>query len=428
MAEEAALSTIRTDLRGLNPLHTAYSAQCDAVAIHSKGASDQRRRHLTLVALALGTFCIGTSEFASMGIIQLFSSDLGISVPEGTNAITAYATGVVIGAPLITLLAARLNRRTLLLALMALFAVGNLLSGFVGSLHWLMAARFLSGMPHGAYFGAGAVVASYIVGPGHSGKAFAVVMLGLTVATIFGSPLATFLGQTLGWRQTFMVVGLLSVCSFLAILAWVPKTKDLDGGPVMQELATLKRPSVWVAMLVAASGVSSVFAVYTFIGPMTTDAAHLGAGMVPVALGIFGLGMTTGNLVGGRLADRHPALGILVGFGSALPVLAALALGGEQKWVLLPCLFGVGATMMAAIPTIQVRMTRFAPEAPALMGAMNLAALNVANALGAWAGALVVERGYGLLSAAWAGFALTLFGLIIIGLRVLFGPKLKPSG
>lgn len=368
---------------------------------------------LTLFALALGSFCIGTSEFASMGIIQLLSKGLAVSLPDATQAITAYAIGVVVGAPLITLAAARLNRRHLLLGLMALFVLGNLLSAAAGTLGWLALARFISGLPQGAYFGAGAVVASYVVGPAHAGKAFAIVMTGLTIATIFGSPIATFLGQSLGWRETYLVVALIASLAFCAIFFWVPQTSSLDGVPLVKELSALRHLSVWGMMAVAAIGVGSIFAVYTFIGPIVTDVANLGAGTIPLALAVFGIGMTAGNIVGGRMADLYPARGLLLGYASALGVLAALAIGGTQHWVLFPALFGVGAAMMAAIPTIQVRLTRLAPEAPSLVGALNLASLNLANALGAWCASLAVGAGLGLLSAAWAGFGLTLAGIVI---------------
>jgi DHA1 family inner membrane transport protein len=189
-------------------------------------------------------------------IIQLFSESLGIDIPTATNAITAYAFGVVVGAPLVTLVAARLNRRTLLLCLMALFVAGNLLSAAPTHLGFLAAARFIAGMPQGAYFGCGAVVAAYIVGPGHGGKAFALVMAGLTIATILGSPPATFLGQNLGWRETYLAVAFLAALSFGALWLWVPRTDALRGSPVAQELRSLRRSSVWAMMLVAALGVA----------------------------------------------------------------------------------------------------------------------------------------------------------------------------
>jgi len=401
----------------------AFEAQCATVHVHCQDRSQQARRALTLFALALGSFCIGTSEFASMGILQLFSASLGISLPTATNAITAYAFGVVVGAPAITLAAASLNRRTLLLGLMALFVVGNVLSSQAANLGMFAVARFITGLPQGAYFGAGAVVASYIVGPGKGGKAFALVMTGLTVATIIGSPLATFLGQSIGWRNTYLAVAVLGMAAFVALLAWVPRTDALHGGPVVQELSALRKGSVWATMLVAALGVASIFAVYTFIGPFITDVVMLDRTWIPVALALFGIGMTLGNLAGGQLADRYPQRGLVIGYGAALVVLATLAVAGDNAWILMATLFGVGATMMIAIPTIQVRLTQFAPEAPTLMGAMNLASLNVANAIGAWGGGAAIAAGLGFLSAAWAGFVLTLLGLMVFGITLPRAPR-----
>jgi predicted MFS family arabinose efflux permease len=408
-------------------LQKAFEPQCKAVCTHCTDAAQHRRRGLTLFALALGSFCIGTSEFASMGVLQLFAESLDISIPAATNAITAYAFGVVIGAPLVTLAAARLNRKSLLLALLGLFIVGNVLSALAANLGMFALARFVSGLPQGAYFGAGAVVASYIVGPGHGGKAFALVMTGLTVATIIGSPVATFLGQNLGWRNTYFAVSGAGVLALLALWAWVPRTDALNGGPIAQELSSLRRGAVWIMMSVAALGIASIFAVYTFIGPFVTDVAAIDRAWIPVALALFGVGMTLGNLIGGRIADNHPSRGLVIGFGSALIVLATLASLGSNVAFLMIGLFGVGMTMMIAIPTIQVRLTSFAPEAPTLMGAMNLAALNVANAIGAWAGGAAIAAGFGLLAAVWAGFILTLLGLVVFAVTLPRAPQLAAA-
>lgn len=402
-------------------LDQAYEPQCRSTKTHCTDAGQIRRRTLTLLALALGTFAIGTSEFASMGLLQQFAAGLALDLEAATHAIEAYALGVVLGGPAVTILAAKLNRKHLLLALMAVFVLGNVLSAVAIGLGSFTLARFISGIPQGAYFGAGAVVASYIVGPGQGGRAFAVVMAGLTVATIVGSPLATLMGQTLGWRNAYLAVAALGLMSLVALWAWVPRSSALDGGPVLQELRALNRPAVWAMVAVAALGVASIFAVYTFIGLFVTDGAHLGERWIPIALALFGVGMTAGNVLGGWLADRHPSRGLVAGFGSALVALALLATGGDNAGVLMTGLFAVGATMMVAIPTIQVRLTRAAPDAPTLMGAMNLAALNVANAIGAWAGGQAIAQGPGLLSAVWAGFALTLVGLALF-LRVSRAP------
>jgi DHA1 family inner membrane transport protein len=277
-------------------LEEAYEPQCKSAKTHCSDARQLSRKTLTLLTLALGTFCIGTSEFASMGIIQLFSAELGLDISTATHAIEAYAFGVVLGGPAVTILAAKLNRKNLLLALMAIFVLGNVLSALATGLGSFALARFVSGIPQGAYFGAGAVVASYIVGPGQGGRAFALVMTGLTVATIVGSPLAALLGQTLGWRNVYVAVSALGVLSFIALWMWVPRSRALDGGPVLQELRALNRAPVWTMAAVAALGVASIFAVYTFIGPFVTDVAGLGARWIPIALALFGVAQGYGLL------------------------------------------------------------------------------------------------------------------------------------
>ena len=404
MTNESTLADATIPQRDANPRSSGAGAS---------EARGERGRRLALFALALGTFCIGTTEFASMGIIQLFSASLGVDIPTATHAITAYAIGVVVGAPALTLFAARLNRRVLLLLLIGIFVLGNVLSAVADGLEMFVVARFVTGLPQGAYFGAGAVVASYLIGPGHAGRAFAIVMTGLTIATIVGSPIATFLGQTIGWRLTYLCIGGLGAVSLLSLWFLVPRTSELNGVSIVHELSGLRNGRVWLMMLVAALGISSIFAVYTFIGPFVTDLVMLPPQVIPFALALFGIGMTIGNLYGGRLADEYPNRGIIAGYGAALAVLVVLAILGDSIWVLFPGLFGVGATMMAAIPTIQVRLTSLAPESKTLMGAMNLASLNVANALGALAGGLTIGADWGLLSAIWAGFVLTAAGLLL---------------
>jgi len=384
---------------------------------------------LALFALAFGTFAIGTGEFGSMGVLQLFSTSLGVDIPTATNAIAAYAFGVVIGSPIVTCAAAKFNRRTLLLCLMGLFVFGNVLSWLAPNFGTLLVARFIAGVPQGAYFGAGAVVASYFFGPARAGRAFALVMTGLTVATIVGSPLATFLGQHLGWRDTYLTVAGLGALSFLAIHCCIPRTDTLRGRPVIQELSALRKPNVWIMMAITALGIASIFAVYTFIGPFITDVDRLPASWIPIALALFGIGMTVGTQVGGHLADTFEYRGLVLGYALTLVIEVLVALFGTNEWVLMPALLGIGATTMCAIPTIQVRLTKFAPDAPSLVGALNLSALNLANILGAWGGGLTIAAGYGFLSAAWAGFALTLAGLVLFALTLgrRRAPALAPA-
>ena len=403
-------------------LDHAYEAQCRSAEIRHRPEVDRRATYV-LLALALGTFAIGTGEFGSNGIIQLIAADMDASVPSATWAVTAYALGVVVGSPVLAIVAARLNRRTLLLGLVALFMVGNVLSALAADLGMLTMARFVTGTVQGAYFGAGAVVAAYAYGPGKGGKAFAAVMTGLTVATIIGSPIGTLIGQRAGWQALYLTVAGIGLCAGLAIWFCIPRTPALDGGSIRQELTALQRPMVWVTMAIAALGISSIFAVYTFVGPYITDSVGVDEGIIPVALAVFGIGMAVGNWVGGHLADTYDYRGLVVGYSAVLGFLVIIALGGQHLFVLLPALFGVGATMMMAIPTIQVLLTRYAPQAPTLMGALNLASLNLANALGAVGGAVVLSAGGDPLSTAWAGFVLTAAGLLLFAVTV---PVLAP--
>jgi DHA1 family inner membrane transport protein len=392
----------------------AYEGQCTAEEQrHPPASRPTVGPRLTLCALALGTFAIGTGEFGSNGIIQLFASDLDVSIPVATHAISAYAFGVVVGSPAITLIAARVNRRTLLIGLIVLFLAGNGLSALAPDIALLVVFRFIAGSVQGAFFGAGAVVAAYVYGPGRGGRAFATVMGGLTVATIFGSPLSTLIGQHAGWRAMYWTVVVLGLLAGTALVAWLPRTDDLRGGSVTNELAALRRVNVWLMVAVATLGISSIFAVYTFIGPFVTDAVGRDAALIPIALAVFGAGMAAGNHLGGLVADRYQNRGLIWGYGGALAVLVVIGVAGDELVVLLPCLFGVGATMMVAIPTIQVRLTAFAPDAPTLMGALNLAALNLANSLGAIGGAVTIGAGWGTLSTVWAGVLLTSAGLLL---------------
>lgn len=403
--------------------HHAYSAQCAAEEGRHSGADSGPNVKLTLFALALGTFAIGSGEFGSNGIIQLLSDDLNVSLPITTYAVTAYAIGVMIGSPVITIAAARLNRKTLLLALVALFVVGNVASALSQSIGMLIAARFITGTVQGAFFGAGAVVAAHAYGPGRGGRAFATVMTGLTIATIVGSPAGTFIGQRFGWQALYLTVAAIGLAAGVALFAWVPRTRHLDGGPITQELTALRRPMVWTVAAIAALGIASIFAVYTFIGPFITDAVGASQTLIPLALAVFGAGMAAGNQVGGTIADRHKFRGLVIGYGGTLVFLVGVALAGANLAVLLICLFGVGAMSMLAIPTIQVLLTSYGPDAPTLMGAFNLAALNLANALGAIGGSITLAAGLGTLSTAWAGVLLTVAALLLFAMTV---PRFAP--
>jgi len=381
------------------------------------GTTSPQHVALALLALSLGSFCIGTTEFASMGILPLIVSDLQVSIPAAGHAISAYAIGVVAGAPLLTMAGARLHRRPFLLLLFFMFIVGNVLSALAPSIEWLIVARFLTGLPHGCYFGAGVVAGAHLVGKSKTGRAVSLILLGLTVANIIGAPAATFAGQVLGWRNTYLLVALFGLVAFGCLWRWLPKSDALKGNPVSQELHGLKTPKAWFLLLIIAIGTSSIFAVYTYIGPMVTDVAHLPAAMIPVALMTFGVGMTSGNLLGGYLADKYQQKGIIIGFCCVLIVLFILGLTASSSWMLMICMFGIAFSSMLVVPSMQVQIMLSAPQAPTLMGALTHAAFNAANALGAWLGGITITAGLGLVSPVWAGLLMTLIGLVIFLMR-----------
>lgn len=362
-----------------------------------------------------------------MGLLPLFADDLQLSVPMATHGITAYALGVVVGAPTLTIAAARMNKRALLIALMILALLGNVLTAMAHEIGPLIAGRFLSGLPQGAYFGAAAVVATAITGPERGGRAVSMIMSGITIATIVGAPVGTWIGQYFGWRTAYAVIGALTLLSVLGLLVWLPAETGSGGGSVQRELSALRRGKIWGMMAVSAVAVASIFSVYTFVGPFVTDVAGMDAGMTPVALTLIGIGMAVGNVLGGRLADRYTFGAIVAGFAATLVFLAALAFFGDVPAVLLVSLTMVGFTMMIAVPSIPLLMMRMAPEAPTLMGALNMASFNVANAIGAAVGGAVIDAGYGLLSPVWAGFFLTAAGLALFGLFFWRSPAKQPD-
>ncbi|HST73415.1 MAG TPA: MFS transporter [Kocuria rosea] len=370
---------------------------------------------LALLALALGGFGIGTTEFASMGLLPFVAEDFGASIPAVGRSISLYALGVVVGAPLITSLAARVERKTLLLALMVVFTVGNGLSAAAPSLEWLYVARFLSGLPHGAYFGVAAVVAASLVAPGRRGTAVARVMLGLTIANIVGVPAAAALGGALGWRTAYLLVVLLGALTVTALALWVPRTRSEGMASAAQEIRALSRPQVALTLLAGSVGFGGMFAVYTYISPTLTELTGLDIGTVPWVLAVFGVGMTVGSLLAGPLVDRSVE-GSALGAGAV----SAVALAFFGLFVHLPAAAVLGVLWIGIMGSIfttslQVRLLREAKDAPSLTAAMNHAAFNLANALGAFLGGVVISAGWGYRAPAWTGVALAVVGLLILG-------------
>lgn len=380
-----------------------------------------RRARMPLLALALGGFSIGTTEFATMGLLPLISENLDVTIPQAGHVITAYALGVVVGAPLLTTVAARMNRRTLLLVLMAAFTIGNLLSALAPTATWLVVARFVAGLPHGAFFGVGAVMGAHVAGPGRRGQAVATMMAGLTIANVVGVPLSTVLGQWLGWRVAFVAVGVLGGLTLLALWRWIPGLPMAEHASVRSELGALRNPRLWVAAGAGAIGFGGMFAVYSYVSPLMTEVTGMSEATVPVVLALFGVGMTIGTLLGGKLADRSVIRTVLIGFAGTIVALVLIGLLGSWliPGVLAVVLLGVTSQVLGL--ALQSWLMDLSPAAPSLGAALCHSALNAGNAFGAWSGGLVIAAGLGYLAPAWVGAALAAVGCAIVGGTLLIG-------
>ncbi|MGB3289766.1 MAG: MFS transporter [Burkholderiaceae bacterium] len=370
-----------------------------------------------LFALAVGAFAIGTTEFATMSLLPYFAKDLGVDAPTAGQVISAYALGVVVGAPVITVLGARVPRRTMLIWLMAMFALFNGLSAFAPSYGWMLVLRFLSGFPHGAYFGIGALVAVSLVPLNKRNQAVGRMFLGLTVATIVGVPLANWLGQSVGWRWGFALVAFTGALTVLLLALLAPKVPAAPGSSPLRELGALKQGQVWLTLSVGAIGFGGLFAVYTYLADTLMQVTLASPEAVPVVLGIFGLGLTAGNIVVPKLADHAlmPTIGGILVWSAATTALFSFTA---------PSLWGVSFTVFligigGALGTIlQTRLMDIARNAQGLAAALNHSAFNFANALGPLLGGAAIAHGYGWASTGWVGSLLALGGLILLLLSV----------
>lgn len=372
------------------------------------------RSRAALFALALGGFGIGTTEFATMGLLPEIAADLDVSIPTAGNAITAYALGVVVGAPTLAALGARLDRRRLLLLLMVAFTVGNVLSAFAPTMGWLVLARFLAGLPHGAFFGVGAVMGTAVVGPERRGRAVAAMMAGLTVACAVGVPLTAIVGHAVGWRWAFVGVGALGLVTLAALWAWTPSLPSAPGTTVRTELGALRNRRLWIAFGAGAVGFGGMFAVYSYVKPLLTEVTGLGVALVPLVLALYGIGMTIGTVVGGRLADRSVMGTVIGGMVATIVVLVAIALVGSYPVPAVLALVMLGVTSQVLGLSLQTRLMDVSPAAPSLGAALCHSALNLGNATGAFVGGLVIAGGFGYLAPAWVGAGLTAVGLVVV--------------
>ncbi|MCO8273425.1 MFS transporter [Actinoplanes sp. TRM 88003] len=387
------------------------------------------RRWAALLALALGGFGLGLTEFVAMGLLPNMAQDLlpeayARSAPDAVATagwmITIYALGVVVGAPTIAAVSARLPRRRLVLVLLSTFVIGTVASALAPTFGLVLAGRFVAALAHGAYFGAAGLLAATMLGPGSQGKGFAIVLGGLTAANVFGVPLITALGQAAGWRIAYLAVAGVFACTLLFVLFTVPEVAAAPGGSPRSELAAFKSPHVWLAAAVAAIGFGGFFAVNSYIAPVTTHVTGLPESYVPWVLAVMGIGMTAGNALGGFAADHNLRRSVLLGFVAMIGTIALFGLVASNPIGLFAGVFLVGAAALFIGPALQARLIAVAPGAQLMGAAVNQSASNVANSAGAALGGVVIAAGWGYLSSVWIGVALAVAGLAlaVVSLRL----------
>ncbi|WP_227488312.1 MFS transporter [Brachybacterium subflavum] len=403
------------------------SSQTSSSQTPSAAPLEPARLRLVILAMALGAFAIGTTEFASMGLLPQIARSLTVSVPQAGMLITLYALGVVIGAPVVTIAAARMPRARLLVLLIALIGAGNLISAIAPTFSILAIARFVAGLPHGAFFGVAALVASRLSPPGRRARSVSKVMLGLTIATMLGVPASTALGQSVGWRAAYWIVMVLALASTLAIWRLVPEPEGSGTtGSMLGELRALRRAQVWLGLGIGAIGFGGMFAVYSYIGEIVPGVLGLSERTVPLALFVFGVGMTVGNIVAGRLTDRSIYGTILLGLVGMAASFAVFALVAHWAVAGMIMLFVIAVTSQLMGPSLQLFLLDASPDAPSLAASLHHSALNIGNSLGAALGAAVLAAGWGLLAPAWTGMLLAVLGLGIVGIS--FGVHRRASG
>jgi MFS transporter, DHA1 family, inner membrane transport protein len=378
----------------------------------SGSSATHGRRVWAELAMAVGGFGIGTGEFVIMGLLPEVAEDTNVSVTEAAHAISAYALGVVVGAPVIAVLAARCRRHLLLTALMAWFALGNLASVLATDLPGLVGARFLAGLPHGAYFGVASLVAASLVPPDRRAQAVGRMMLGLTGATVAGVPMATWLGQCLGWRAAFAFVGLIELVACASIWSCVPRRPTDRLASPLRELGALRRKQVLLTLGIGSVGLGGLFCVFSYITPTMTQVAGLPERLMPAVLAVFGIGMISGNVIGAKLADRA----LMSTIGGALLwnflVMGLFTFNAHNAWLALLNVLLIGHGV-ALVPALQIRLMDVAEDAQTLAASLNHSAFNIANALGAWLGGVAINSGLGWTSTGWVGSLLAVAGMLI---------------
>ncbi|MFF3687135.1 MFS transporter [Streptomyces sp. NPDC002187] len=368
---------------------------------------------LALLALAVGAFGIGTTEFVITGLLPQVAADFGVSIPTAGLLVTGYALGVVLGAPLMTALGTRVTRKRILMVLMGLFVIGNLLSAIAPTFGLMFTGRVVASLAHGAFFGIGSVVAADLVAPGKKAGAIAMMFTGLTVANVVGVPLGTFIGQSAGWRATFFIVAALGVLGLAGVAELVPDMPKPEGVRLRHELAAFRNAQVLLAMAMTVLGFGGVFAAITYITPMMTEVAGFADSSVTWLLVLFGLGMVGGNLVGGRFADKHLMPLLYVTLSALSVVLGLFTVTAHHKLLAAVSITLIGALGFATVPPLQKRVLDHAHGAPTLASAVNIGAFNLGNALSAWLGGIVIAAGLGLTAPNWVGAVLAAGALVL---------------
>ncbi|MYQ87859.1 MULTISPECIES: MFS transporter [unclassified Streptomyces] len=368
---------------------------------------------LALLALAIGAFGIGTTEFVIMGLLPEVAADFQVSIPTAGFLVTGYALGVVLGAPLMTALGTRVPRKRMLMLLMGLFVVGNVVSAVAPVFGVMVVGRVIASLAHGAFFGIGTVVAADLVAPHKKAGAIAMMFTGLTVANLVGVPLGTYIGQSIGWRTTFFAVAAIGVIGLLGVARLVPEQQQHEGVRLRDELAAFRNVQVLLAMGMTVLGFGGVFAAITYITPMMTEIAGYSASSVTWLLVLLGLGMVGGNLIGGRFADRRLMPLLYVSLGALAVVLALFTLTAHNKIASAVTIVLIGGLGFATVPPLQKRVLDQAAGAPTLASAANIGAFNLGNALSAWLGGLVIAAGLGYTAPNWVGAALAASALAL---------------
>lgn len=378
---------------------------------------------LALLALTLGAYAIGTTEFVIVGLIPTIAADLGVSLPSAGLLVSLYALGVAIGAPVLTALTGRVPRKTLLVALMLLFTVGNLIAWMAPTYGSLIVARVLTGLAHGVFFSIGSIIATSVVPKENAASAIAIMFTGLTVALVTGVPLGTFIGQHLGWRATFLAVAALGVVALLGSLLFVPRNlQRSEPATFGQQLAVLAQPRLLLVYAITALGYGGTFLSFTYLASILQDVTGFSANAVSLVLLVYGVSVAVGNLWGGRLADRRgPVPALMLIFSLLALVLLALTFTAHSTVLVLLTVLALGAVAFGNVPGLQVYVVkqaqRFAPQAADVASGLNIAAFNVGIAMGASLGGLVVDH-LGLMHTPWLG-ALVVLGAL--GLTALSG-------